>query len=142
MERRQSKSRSKPSAVTPNNPVWRAMLCAPFSSWVVAVCPGLAVWAVLQPPLHKRLRLWRLRLRKEAARDAQEEPLLSSFLYAALLSHDTFERSLAFVLANRLSDPTLLATVRIAGASAHRSACAVFNHCASSAARLMANQTR
>ena len=50
--------------------------------------------------------------RKEAARDAREEPLLSSFLYAALLSHDTFERSLAFVLANRLSDPTLLATVR------------------------------
>ena len=30
MERRQSKSRSKPSAVTPNNPVWRAMLCAPL----------------------------------------------------------------------------------------------------------------
>ncbi|KAK9846498.1 hypothetical protein WJX81_005338 [Elliptochloris bilobata] len=73
LERRQSQSHRKPSAVTANNPVWRAML-------------------------------------KEAARDAREEPLLSSFLYAALLSHDTFERSLAFVLANRLSDPTLLAT--------------------------------
>ena len=42
--------------------------------------------------------------------DANEEPLLSSFLYASILSHDTFERSLAFVLSNRLSDATLLST--------------------------------
>ncbi len=42
--------------------------------------------------------------------DAATEPLLSSFLYASILSHDTFERSLAFVLANRLSDATLLST--------------------------------
>lgn len=36
--------------------------------------------------------------------------LLSSFYHASILSHDTFARSLAFVLANRLADATLLAT--------------------------------
>ena len=47
---------------------------------------------------------------KEAEADAAAEPLLSSFLYASILSHDNFERSLAFVLSNRLSDATFLAT--------------------------------
>lgn len=31
-------------------------------------------------------------------------------MYASILSHDTFLECLAFVLANRLSDPTMLAT--------------------------------
>ena len=50
------------------------------------------------------------RYRKEASRDAANEPILSSFLYASILSHDSFLDCLAFVLANRLSDPTMLAT--------------------------------
>lgn len=41
---------------------------------------------------------------------AEKEPLLSSFLYASILSHDCLERALGFVLANRLRNPTLLAT--------------------------------
>jgi serine O-acetyltransferase len=49
-------------------------------------------------------------MRTEAAADAADEPLLSSFLYASVLSHPTFGRALAFVLANRLADATLLAT--------------------------------
>ncbi len=48
--------------------------------------------------------------RREAEKDAAAEPLLSSFLYASILSHDNFERSLAFVLSNRLSDATFLST--------------------------------
>ena len=48
--------------------------------------------------------------RKEAQEDAGSEPILSSFLYASILSHTTFEQALAFVLANRLSDATMLAT--------------------------------
>lgn len=36
--------------------------------------------------------------------------MLSSFLYASILAHPCFERSLSFVLANRLKNPTLLAT--------------------------------
>lgn len=41
---------------------------------------------------------------------AEREPLLSSFLYASILAHPCFERSLGFVLANRLTCATLLAT--------------------------------
>lgn len=41
---------------------------------------------------------------------ADKEPILSSFLYASVLSHDCLERALGFVLANRLQNPTLLAT--------------------------------
>ncbi|KAK9793483.1 hypothetical protein WJX73_000529 [Symbiochloris irregularis] len=50
------------------------------------------------------------RMRKEAADDASTEPLLSSFLYASILSHYSFKQALATVLANRLSDSTMLAT--------------------------------
>ncbi len=41
---------------------------------------------------------------------AEREPLLSSFLYASILAHSCFERSLGFVLANRLTSATLLPT--------------------------------
>jgi hypothetical protein len=46
----------------------------------------------------------------EAERDAAEEPLLSSFLYASILAHDSFERALAFVLSNRLASAVMLPT--------------------------------
>lgn len=48
--------------------------------------------------------------RREAERDAAAEPLLSSFLYASILGHDSFERALAFVLANRLANAVMLPT--------------------------------
>ncbi|KAI5055245.1 hypothetical protein GOP47_0030390 [Adiantum capillus-veneris] len=49
-------------------------------------------------------------IRAEARLEAEREPLLSSFLYASILAHPCFERSLGFVLANRLKNATLLAT--------------------------------
>ncbi|CAN6481642.1 unnamed protein product [Victoria cruziana] len=49
-------------------------------------------------------------MRAEARLEAEKEPLLSSFLYASILSHSCFERALGFVLANRLQNPTLLAS--------------------------------
>lgn len=48
--------------------------------------------------------------RREAERDAAAEPLLSSFLYASILAHDTFQRALAFVLSNRLANAVMLPT--------------------------------
>jgi hypothetical protein len=48
--------------------------------------------------------------RREAERDAATEPLLSSFLYASILAHDSFERALAFVLSNRLANAVMLPT--------------------------------
>ncbi|XP_062102749.1 serine acetyltransferase 4-like [Humulus lupulus] len=49
-------------------------------------------------------------IREEAKLVAESEPILSSFLYASILSHDCLEQALGFVLANRLQNPTLLAT--------------------------------
>ncbi|KAK8607402.1 hypothetical protein V6N13_053139 [Hibiscus sabdariffa] len=49
-------------------------------------------------------------VREEAKLEAEKEPILSSFLYASILAHDCLEQTLAFVLANRLQNPALLAT--------------------------------
>ncbi|KAF3440392.1 hypothetical protein FNV43_RR18676 [Rhamnella rubrinervis] len=49
-------------------------------------------------------------VRSEAKLEAEREPILSSFLYASILAHDCLEQALGFVLANRLQNPTLLAT--------------------------------
>lgn len=46
----------------------------------------------------------------EAKLEAEKEPILSSFLYASILTHDCLELALSFVLSNRLQNPTLLAT--------------------------------
>jgi len=45
-----------------------------------------------------------------AKKDAASEPLLSSYMYMSVLSHDTLEQAVSFVLANRLADSTLLPT--------------------------------
>ena len=52
---------------------------------------------------------WR-ELKREAKAVAEKEPLLSSFMHASVISHYSFERALASILANRLSDATLLPT--------------------------------
>ncbi|XP_058777703.1 serine acetyltransferase 2-like [Vicia villosa] len=49
-------------------------------------------------------------VKHEAKLEAEKEPILSSFLYASVLSHECLEQVLAFVVANRLQSPTLLAT--------------------------------
>ena len=46
--------------------------------------------------------------RREAARDAAAEPMLSSFLHACILSHNTFADALAFVLSKRLASPCFM----------------------------------
>eukprot|EP00894_Picocystis_sp_ML_P001743 jgi/Pico_ML_1/52260/g2990.t1 len=53
--------------------------------------------------------LW-TEIRKEAARDAEGEPMLSSFLYASVLVHSSVESVISFVLANRLAEASMLAT--------------------------------
>uniref|UniRef100_A0A6U9RKU6 serine O-acetyltransferase n=1 Tax=Picocystis salinarum TaxID=88271 RepID=A0A6U9RKU6_9CHLO len=53
--------------------------------------------------------LW-TEIRKEAARDAEAEPMLSSFLYASVLVHSSVESVISFVLANRLAEASMLST--------------------------------
>lgn len=42
------------------------------------------------------------RIREEAARDAQREPMLASFLYTVVLNHGSLEDALSFILASKL----------------------------------------
>ncbi|KAJ7277579.1 hypothetical protein O6H91_22G062400 [Diphasiastrum complanatum] len=53
--------------------------------------------------------LW-LRMRVEARRDAEAEPVLASFLYSTILAHRSLDRALAFHLGNKLASTTLLST--------------------------------
>ena len=55
------------------------------------------------------------KIRETAKKDADAEPLLSSYMYMTVLSHATLEQSISFVLANRLADSTLLPTQLMAG---------------------------
>jgi serine O-acetyltransferase len=48
-------------------------------------------------------------IREEAARDAQQEPALASFLYTVVLSHRCLEDALSYILASKLGSPTLTA---------------------------------
>ncbi len=50
--------------------------------------------------------LW-LAIRKEAAREAEREAVLASFLHATILTHDSLEAALSFHLAGKLDGPTL-----------------------------------
>ncbi|KAI3711575.1 hypothetical protein L1987_70114 [Smallanthus sonchifolius] len=50
-------------------------------------------------------------IKAEARRDAELEPALASYLYSTILSHSTFDRSLAFHLGNKLCSSTLLSTL-------------------------------
>ncbi|GAQ83139.1 serine acetyltransferase [Klebsormidium nitens] len=64
---------------------------------------------VRQPDLMTHDPLWAA-IRAEAKVESEREPLLSSFLYASILAHSCFERSLGFILANRLNNAVFLAT--------------------------------
>lgn len=53
--------------------------------------------------------IWQ-RIREEAKTDAEEEPTLASVLHSTVLVHRSLHKTMAFILANKLSTPTLLGT--------------------------------
>ncbi|KAG2492548.1 hypothetical protein HYH03_009212 [Edaphochlamys debaryana] len=65
-------------------------------------------WRPMSHHLNKR-QLWDA-IYEEAMRDAASEPTLASYLYSTILSHKSFETALAFTLANKLANNTLLGT--------------------------------
>lgn len=46
-------------------------------------------------------------IRNQTRKQAEQEPVLASFLYATILNHDTLEAALSFHLANKLDSPAL-----------------------------------
>ncbi|EFJ49080.1 hypothetical protein VOLCADRAFT_74427 [Volvox carteri f. nagariensis] len=60
-----------------------------------------------QPHHLSKDQLWS-RIREEAQQDAASEPALASNLYSTILAHPNIEKSMAFLLANKLSSPTML----------------------------------
>ena len=46
-------------------------------------------------------------IRREAAEDIANEPMLAGFLYATIINHDTMEAALSFLLASKLGSSTL-----------------------------------
>lgn len=54
-------------------------------------------------------QLWE-RVRDEAREVAAEEPVLASFAHMTVIMHSSLQRSLAFILANKLQSSTLLGT--------------------------------
>lgn len=56
-----------------------------------------------------KAELW-AEVRREAAEQAIQEPVLASFFHMTVIMHDSFEKSLAFLLANKLASSTLLGT--------------------------------
>ena len=47
------------------------------------------------------------RIREEATRDAEREPILASFLYTVVLNHATLEDALSFILSSKLGSATI-----------------------------------
>jgi len=65
-------------------------------------------WMLLPHHLSKD-QIWK-KMKEEAKHDADSEPTLASFLYSSILGHHTFEKTLAFILANKLASATLYST--------------------------------
>ncbi|KXZ46071.1 hypothetical protein GPECTOR_47g346 [Gonium pectorale] len=60
-----------------------------------------------QPHHLTKEQLWQ-RVRMEAQADAASEPVLASNLYSTILAQPNIEKVMAFLLANKLANPTLL----------------------------------
>lgn len=62
-----------------------------------------------QPHHLSKESLWDV-MRQEAKGAAEAEPVLASFLHMTIIMHSSLEKSMAFLLANKLASPTLLGT--------------------------------
>jgi len=83
-------------------------LCIMSFSFAAADSHPSQGWRPMPHHLSKQ-QLWQ-RIRVEAKADADAEPTLASFLYSSILGHSSFEKSLSFILANKLASPTLYST--------------------------------
>ena len=93
-----------------NERLWQERLRGPETTQTVSKNEALGSCKWSPEPNHRRKQqIWK-RIREEAHAVAAEEPVLASFFHMTVIMHSTLEKSLAFVLANKLASPTLLGT--------------------------------
>ncbi|CAN1822070.1 Probable serine acetyltransferase 2 [Linum perenne] len=92
-------------------PVYAMDVSSPDSDCIINSLDDDLIWEAVQDEAkYERIDWYNTSETETGFGWAVKEPILSSFLYASILSHDCLEQALSFVLANRLHNTTLLAT--------------------------------
>ena len=93
-----------------NEKLWQERILAPGSQKTVSREEALNTCSWNPVASHRgKYALWQTIL-EEARKVAKEEPVLASFFHMTVIMHSSLEKSLAFLLANKLANPTLLGT--------------------------------
>jgi len=93
-----------------NEKLWQERLGGPTERTSVSRKDALESCAWNPASTHKeKEKLWTT-LVEEAREVASEEPVLASFFHMTVIMHSSLEKSMAFLLANKLASPTLLGT--------------------------------
>jgi len=103
-----SHNRAQEKNAAINQTLWQERLGRPGTSSIVSRREALETCQWAPGSSYKgNYALWQTMI-QEARRAAEEEPVLASFFHMTVIMHSSLEKSLAFLLANKLSNPTLL----------------------------------
>lgn len=103
-----SHERAKANNASINQRLWKERLGHRGTSSVVSREEALGTYQWAPGSGYKgKYALWQTMI-QEAKRAAEEEPVLASFFHMTVIMHSSLEKSLAFLLANKLSNTTLL----------------------------------
>lgn len=91
-----------------NEKLWQDRLRSPETEHMVSMKEALGACS-WNPTAHHRekAQMW-AKIQEEAKTAAAEEPVLASFFHMTVIMHRSMEKSMAFLLSNKLSSPTLL----------------------------------
>jgi serine O-acetyltransferase len=104
----ESHERAKANNASINQRLWKERLGHRGTSSVVSREEALGTYQWAPGSGYKgKYALWQTMI-QEARRAAEEEPVLASFFHMTVIMHSSLEKSLAFLLANKLSNTTLL----------------------------------
>lgn len=91
-----------------NERLWQERLLGPGKTKTVSRDESLNSCSWNPSSTHRgKYALWQT-IVEEAKKAAAEEPVLASFFHMTVIMHGSLEKSLAFLLANKLANPTLL----------------------------------
>ena len=103
-----SHERAKKKNESINEKLWQERLLGPDKAKTVSRDESLNSCGWNPSASHRgKYALWQT-IVEEAKKAAAEEPVLASFFHMTVIMHSSLEKSLAFLLANKLANPTLL----------------------------------